>query len=109
MALSSKEEPFAAKECDASRLLRKLWKIVVLKPKDEIDVILQGPVFKIAESDRHPSPILFVAAEMGNTKFLVQLIDEYPDLIWKRNDDGQTIFHIAAFHRMKVSTVYYMR
>ncbi|KAM0053721.1 putative ankyrin repeat-containing domain, PGG domain, ankyrin repeat-containing domain superfamily [Helianthus debilis subsp. tardiflorus] len=36
---------------------------------------------------------------MGNTKFLVQLIDEYPDLIWKRNDDGQTIFHIAAFHR----------
>ncbi|KAJ0811067.1 putative ankyrin repeat-containing domain-containing protein [Helianthus annuus] len=36
---------------------------------------------------------------MGNTKFLVQLIDEYPDLIWKRNDDGQTIFHIAVFHR----------
>ncbi|XP_076957669.1 uncharacterized protein LOC143633206 [Bidens hawaiensis] len=94
-----KKEPFTVTESDAIQLLRKVWKKVALKPTDEIDVILQGPVLKIAEKDRHPSHVLFIAAEMCNIKFLVELIDEYPDLIWKRNDDGQTIFHIAAFHR----------
>ncbi|KAI3683984.1 hypothetical protein L1987_84507 [Smallanthus sonchifolius] len=48
-----KEEPFPVKERDATQLLRKLWKKVVLKPKDEVNVILQGPVFKIGENDRH--------------------------------------------------------
>lgn len=69
------------------------------KSKDEIDVILRGPVTKINEKDTYPCRILFVAAKMGNTKFLVELIREYPDLMWKRNDDGQCIFHIAVFHR----------
>ncbi|GJZ62860.1 ankyrin repeat-containing domain, PGG domain protein, partial [Tanacetum coccineum] len=39
---------------------------------------------------------LFIAAEMGNTKFIVELIRQYPDLIWKVNDNNQTIFHIAV-------------
>ncbi|GJV15187.1 ankyrin repeat-containing domain, PGG domain protein [Tanacetum coccineum] len=47
----------------------------------------------------HSSRVLFVAAEMGNTKFLVELIRRYPDLIWKVNDDNQSIFHIAVKHR----------
>ncbi|GJU88364.1 ankyrin repeat-containing domain, PGG domain protein [Tanacetum coccineum] len=42
---------------------------------------------------------LFIAAEMGNTKFIVELIRQYPDLIWKVNDNNQTIFHIAVKHR----------
>ncbi|XP_076938676.1 uncharacterized protein LOC143606951 [Bidens hawaiensis] len=94
-----KEEPFTVPEPKAAQLLRKVWKKVLLKPTDEIGIILQGPLLKIAGKDQHPSHVLFVAAEMCNIKFLVELIDEYPDLIWKRNDDGQTIFHIAAFHR----------
>lgn len=49
----------------------------------------------------YPSQILFVATEMGNTKFILELIRGYPDLIWKRNDIGQTIFHIAVSHRRK--------
>ncbi|KAK1432573.1 hypothetical protein QVD17_09470 [Tagetes erecta] len=47
----------------------------------------------------YPSRILFVAAEMGNTKFIVELIRLYPDLIWKVNDNNQSIFHIAVKHR----------
>ncbi|PWA92138.1 ankyrin repeat-containing domain, PGG domain protein [Artemisia annua] len=47
----------------------------------------------------YPDRKLFVAAEMGNTKFLVELIRQYPDLIWKVNDDNLTIFHIAIKHR----------
>ncbi|KAK1432566.1 hypothetical protein QVD17_09463 [Tagetes erecta] len=47
----------------------------------------------------YSSRILFVAAEMGNTTFLVELIRLYPDLIWKVNDNNQTIFHIAVSYR----------
>ncbi|GJS53069.1 ankyrin repeat-containing domain, PGG domain protein [Tanacetum coccineum] len=47
----------------------------------------------------YPNRILFAAAEMGNTKFLVELIRQYPDLIWKVNDDNLSIFHIAVKHR----------
>ncbi|KAK9062073.1 hypothetical protein SSX86_019258 [Deinandra increscens subsp. villosa] len=52
-----------------------------------------------ALKDSHSSRVLFVAAEMGNTKFLVELIRQYPDLIWKVNDNNQSIFHIAVKHR----------
>ncbi|KAM0064904.1 putative ankyrin repeat-containing domain superfamily [Helianthus debilis subsp. tardiflorus] len=41
----------------------------------------------------YSSRIIFLAAETGNTKFVV------PDLIWKVNDDGLSIFHIAVKHR----------
>ncbi|KAK1432571.1 hypothetical protein QVD17_09468 [Tagetes erecta] len=47
----------------------------------------------------YSSRILFVAAEMGNTTFIVELIRKYPDLIWKVNDNNQSIFHIAVKHR----------
>ncbi|KAJ0800182.1 hypothetical protein HanPI659440_Chr03g0100061 [Helianthus annuus] len=32
---------------------------------------------------------------MGNTRFIVELIRSYPDLIWKQDDKGKTIFHLA--------------
>ncbi|MFS7909336.1 putative ankyrin repeat-containing domain, PGG domain, ankyrin repeat-containing domain superfamily [Helianthus anomalus] len=67
--------------------------------KDVIDEILLGPMIEKDRMETHPSQILFIAAKRNNTQFLVELIDEYPDLIWKRNDDGQIIFHIAVAHR----------
>ena len=53
----------------------------------------------VTTKQKYSSRILFVAAEMGNTKFVVELIRQYPDLIWKVNDDNQSIFHIAVKHR----------
>ncbi|XP_076950683.1 uncharacterized protein LOC143623729 [Bidens hawaiensis] len=47
----------------------------------------------------YSSRVLFVAAEMGNTEFIIELIRKYPDLIWKVNDHNQSIFHIAVKHR----------
>ncbi|KAJ0577968.1 putative ankyrin repeat-containing domain-containing protein [Helianthus annuus] len=41
------------------------------------------------------SRVLFVATKMGNTRFIVELIRLYPDLIWKKDDKGKTIFHLA--------------
>ncbi|CAH1437144.1 unnamed protein product [Lactuca virosa] len=48
---------------------------------------------------KYSSRILFVAAEMGNTRFVIELIRLYPDIIWKLNDDNQSIFHTAVKHR----------
>lgn len=43
--------------------------------------------------------ILFAAAEMGNTIFIVELLRAYPDLMLFKNGDELTIFHIAVMHR----------
>ncbi|PWA37572.1 ankyrin repeat-containing domain, PGG domain protein [Artemisia annua] len=45
--------------------------------------------------------VVFVAANKGNTKFLVELIRGYPDLIWKVNDNNLSIFHSAVKHRQE--------
>ncbi|KAI3696678.1 hypothetical protein L6452_29144 [Arctium lappa] len=89
----------AAKETQAMELLRKIWASIEEKPKSEIDAILRGPTFVKDKNRTYPSRVLFVAAEMGNTKFVVELIRKYPDLIWKQNDNSQSIFHIAVSHR----------
>ncbi|KAK1410507.1 hypothetical protein QVD17_37044 [Tagetes erecta] len=47
----------------------------------------------------YSSRVIFIAARTGNTNFLVELIRQYPDLIWKINDNGLTIFHIAVKYR----------
>ncbi|GKC75264.1 ankyrin repeat-containing domain, PGG domain protein, partial [Tanacetum coccineum] len=53
----------------------------------------------ISLKEKYSSRVLFIAAEMGNCKFLVELIRLCPDLIWKVNDNGLSIFHIAVKHR----------
>ncbi|GKD52465.1 ankyrin repeat-containing domain, PGG domain protein [Tanacetum coccineum] len=45
------------------------------------------------------SRVMFIAAETGNTNFLLELIHQSSDLIWKVNDDNQTIFHVAVKYR----------
>ncbi|XP_071719920.1 uncharacterized protein [Rutidosis leptorrhynchoides] len=45
------------------------------------------------------SRIPFIAAKMGNTNFIVELIRQYPDLVWQVDDEYQTIFHIAVKNR----------
>ncbi|KAI3738101.1 hypothetical protein L2E82_28119 [Cichorium intybus] len=82
----------------AMKILRKIWTSMEEKPKDEINTLLRGPKVTINGNDTYPSRILFVAAEMGNTKFLAELIRRYPDLIWKTDDDGLSIFHVAVSH-----------
>ncbi|XP_071707228.1 uncharacterized protein [Rutidosis leptorrhynchoides] len=47
----------------------------------------------------YSSRVLFIAAEVGNVGFLIELLRQYPDLIWKVNDKNRTIFHIGVKHR----------
>ncbi|CAL9004114.1 unnamed protein product [Prunus brigantina] len=46
-----------------------------------------------------PSHLLFDAMEVGNCKFVAQLIYESPGLVWEKNDRGWTIIHAAVWHR----------
>nr|GEU67025.1 ankyrin repeat-containing protein [Tanacetum cinerariifolium] len=80
----------AAKEdTDALKLLKIIWRRVCETMYiDEIEVMMKGP-----------PRILFVAAERGNTRFIVECLRTYPDLMFDKNDDGLTIFHIAVLHR----------
>ncbi|GJU75421.1 ankyrin repeat-containing protein, partial [Tanacetum coccineum] len=87
-------------DTDALKLLKIIWgQILRRKEKYEIDRILKGPPRENHEGILHPLRILFVAAEMGNTIFVIELLRAYPDLIWQKNDDKHTIFHIAVMHR----------
>ncbi|PWA48173.1 ankyrin repeat-containing domain, PGG domain protein [Artemisia annua] len=52
--------------------------------------------------ETYSSRVMFIAAEVGNTNFLLELIRRSPDLIWKVNDNNQTIFHVAVKHRHAV-------
>ncbi|CAH1442227.1 unnamed protein product [Lactuca virosa] len=99
------------KETDAMKLLKLIWNNIMKLPTVDVDNLLRGPkdmIMKdgksILQLDKNGNPmyssrILFVAAEMGNTKFVVELIRLYPDLIWKQNDNSQSIFHVAVSHR----------
>nr|XP_043637749.1 ankyrin repeat-containing protein ITN1-like [Erigeron canadensis] len=47
---------------------------------------------------RYSSPVLFVAAEIGNTEFVVEVIKQYPHLVTEVNENNQSIFHVAVLN-----------
>lgn len=68
----------------------------------EIDEIIQGQAVKVEtgpeskikiENDialfSYPYRALFLAVKLGNTRFIVELIRLYPDLVWKQDDKGK--------------------
>ncbi|KAJ0449039.1 putative PGG domain, ankyrin repeat-containing domain superfamily [Helianthus annuus] len=78
------------KDSDAMELLRKIWKEITKMPREHI---LKG------KEGKYSPQVLFDAAEMGNTEFLVEIISQCPDLMWTVNANKQTIFHVAVSHR----------
>ncbi|CAH1433446.1 unnamed protein product [Lactuca virosa] len=89
----------AEKKSHAVEIVRFIWQRIVQKSKSQIDDIIRGPRTRIGNRDVYNSRMLFVAAETGNTAFIIELIRLYPDLIWKVNNDNQSIFHVAVIHR----------
>ncbi|KAL4577748.1 hypothetical protein LXL04_013861 [Taraxacum kok-saghyz] len=65
--------------------------------KDPPVPIRRDPI--VNATKKFSTRIIFVAAEMGNTRFIIELIRKYPDLIWKVNDNNHSIFHTAVKHR----------
>ncbi|KAI7742139.1 hypothetical protein M8C21_032184, partial [Ambrosia artemisiifolia] len=97
------------KESEALQLLKLIWEDIAKGPKEVINYILGlvDPVVDSANSKsniqlpriQYSSRLMFIAAEMGNTTFLVELIRRYLDLIWKVKDHNMSIFHIAVKYR----------
>ncbi|KAL7604466.1 hypothetical protein Lser_V15G18298 [Lactuca serriola] len=100
--INQDDKPAADKDNQTLQLLKLIADNVVKmqKNKEPVATASEGlnAVSEHNVKTKYSSRILFVAAEMGNTRFLVELIRKYPDLIWKLNDDGQSIFHIAVKH-----------
>ncbi|KAL8093773.1 uncharacterized protein LOC141688810 [Apium graveolens] len=102
------------KKCQALEIVQIIWREVVKLKDDDIWNIIRGPpeMIKVRESN-HPaakyvdrfagyqSRLLFVAAALGNTKFLIELLRLCPELIWKIDDNDRTIFHVAVLHRQE--------
>ncbi|MFS7996727.1 putative ankyrin repeat-containing domain, PGG domain, ankyrin repeat-containing domain superfamily [Helianthus anomalus] len=101
------------KESAALELLKIIWEKVAKMGKNDIDDIIRGPrSVKTSEEGKEKrgyfSRVLFVAAKMGNTRFIIELIRSYPDLIWKQDDKGKTIFHFAVkFRQIEVFKLLY--
>ncbi|KAK1355033.1 PGG domain-containing protein [Heracleum sosnowskyi] len=105
------------KKCQALEIVQIIWREVVKLKDDDIWNIIRGPpeMKKVRESN-HPaakyidrfagyqSRLLFVAAALGNTKFLIELLRLCPELIWKIDDKDRTIFHVAVLHRQDLVT-----
>lgn len=72
------------------QLVQSLWDEVI-RLKDEDISRLIG----------YPWRLLFAAAKLGRVGFLKTLIQSYPDLIWKVDENRYTIFHIAIMHRQE--------
>ncbi|KAD2804959.1 hypothetical protein E3N88_38336 [Mikania micrantha] len=82
---------------DALELLKIFWgHATKTMTYNEIERMVSDPVSGIRQDS---FGILGVAAKMGNTRFLVELIRTYPRLMVLPNEDGLTIFHIAVMHR----------
>ena len=82
--LKLKEEK--SKQSQAHELLKQC-----LQPyRDDIENLNEIPEL---------SRVLFIAADVGNVEFLVELIHFDFDLLWKINDEKRSIFHIAVEKR----------
>ncbi|XP_076911846.1 uncharacterized protein LOC143569950 [Bidens hawaiensis] len=85
------------KECEALPYLRKILEKMDTELKIEIEK--ENQVQTRNTADTYPSRVLFVAAKKGNIYFITELIRLYPDAIWKIDDKGKTIFHLAIKRR----------
>lgn len=78
------------KRQQALKLVQRVWENVVLLSDSDISTLIAKP-----------GRLIFDAARQGNLEFLLILIREYPDLIWKIDENDRTIFHTAVLHRRK--------
>ncbi|PWA95703.1 ankyrin repeat family protein [Artemisia annua] len=65
-------------ETQAMKLLKIVWSNIVQCPKPRVDGIIRGTpgtASQIGTRPKYSSHVLFIAAEMGNTKLMVELID----------------------------------
>ena len=93
----------------ALQLLRSMLKSIAKLPWPEVYDLMRGPADLINKENaatnpvditkKYSSRVLFLAAEVGNIVFIVEIIRQYPELLNDVNDVKQSIFHVAISHR----------
>ncbi|XP_063945559.1 ankyrin repeat-containing protein NPR4-like isoform X3 [Daucus carota subsp. sativus] len=84
------------KKCQALDILRIIWREVAKLEHDDMLNIIRVP-----SETGDKCQLLFVAAALGNTRFLVELLRLSPELLWKKDNNEHTIFHVAVLHRQE--------
>ncbi|KAM0061586.1 putative ankyrin repeat-containing domain, PGG domain, ankyrin repeat-containing domain superfamily [Helianthus debilis subsp. tardiflorus] len=87
------------KECEGLPLVKLLLEKLDQGPKKQIEKENKSDTENKIKTN--PSRVLFLATKMGNTRFIIELIRIYPDVIWKVDDKGKTIFHLAIKRRQE--------
>ncbi|KAJ4975625.1 hypothetical protein NE237_000731 [Protea cynaroides] len=72
----------------AVEVVKVIWNEILLLKGWQISAILT-----------EPSRPLFTAVELGIVEFISVLVQSYPDLIWKVDDESRSIFHTAVAYR----------
>nr|GEX23211.1 ankyrin repeat-containing protein [Tanacetum cinerariifolium] len=109
--LAQKTEAFRlfSKKRAALQLLRSMLKNIAKLPWAEVYDLMRGPADPINKEKtatkpidtpkKYSSRVLFLAAEVANVVFIVEIIRQYPELLTDVNDVNQSIFHVALSHR----------
>ncbi|KAM5552061.1 hypothetical protein ABKV19_026764, partial [Rosa sericea] len=63
-----------------------------------LDQVLRQNDSMVTEILRKPSYVLFIATKLGNAKFVAELIDSHPDLIWETDEGNRSVFHVAVMN-----------
>lgn len=105
---------FSDDQNQALKIVRLIWEEVVKLNDSDIWNIIDGPPTIIKQKNiedpeagyidtfaGYNSNILFVAAKLGNTRFILELLRLYPELVWKLDQENRTIFHIAVLYRQE--------
>ena len=92
MNMSKTDDENAEKE-DAYTLMDCLWDAAE-SCKEDVEAGT-GHVASAADT----AQLFFIAAEAGNDEFLVELFKKDHNLLYKVNEDSQSIFHVAVQRR----------
>nr|XP_017240188.1 PREDICTED: ankyrin repeat-containing protein At3g12360-like [Daucus carota subsp. sativus] len=77
-------------------IVRNIWEEIVKQKHEDILKTVVGDYKK-----KEVEGLLFVAARLGNYKFIIELLRLYPEIAWSRDDNKYTIFHVAVIHRQE--------
>ncbi|KAB1202524.1 Ankycorbin [Morella rubra] len=75
--------------------------------REEVLVKILNLVMKIQSDQdikdliRSPSSVIFDATMSGNVQFLAELLRKYPELLWEKDERGQSVFHVAIVYRQE--------
>ena len=76
-----------SKHAEARELLKKICARVYISDTGD------------SRENEEISQLIFVAAKVGNVEFLIEFIRIKLDLLWEKDNEGRTIFHIDVQER----------